>query len=89
MNHSDFAVGTIFYTCTGQRWRCTDLGTRTILAIELKPDLAEAYYGRGNVKDHQGDLAGALADYIMALKLSPNNSLMQKNLDALKSRMSK
>ena len=44
MNHSDFAVGTIFYTCTGQRWRCTDLGTRTILAIELKPDLDESWF---------------------------------------------
>lgn len=44
MKHTDFAIGTIFYTCTGQQWRCTDVGTRTILAIELKPDLAESWF---------------------------------------------
>lgn len=44
MKHTDFALGTIFYTCTGQRWRCTDVGARTILAIELKPALGESWF---------------------------------------------
>lgn len=39
MKHADFAIGTEFETCTGQRWRCTDVGQRSILAIELRPDL--------------------------------------------------
>ena len=43
MKHTDFAVGTLFYTCTGQ-WRCTDLGLRTILAIKLKPGLDESWF---------------------------------------------
>lgn len=30
--------------CTGQIWRCTDVGSRTILAIEIKPDQDENWY---------------------------------------------
>jgi hypothetical protein len=44
MKHSDFAIGTEFETCTGQRWRCTDVGQRSIVAIELRPDLEEAWF---------------------------------------------
>lgn len=44
MKHEDFEIGLVFMTCTGQRWRCTDVGKRTILAIELKPDLDEAWF---------------------------------------------
>ncbi|MFC7521397.1 hypothetical protein ACFQS6_17580 [Xanthomonas populi] len=44
MEHKDFKIGTVFQTCTGQRWRCTDVGKRTILAIELKPELDEAWF---------------------------------------------
>ena len=36
MNHSDFKIGTIFYTSTG-KWQCTDVGTRVIVAISLEP----------------------------------------------------
>ena len=35
MKHSDFHIGTEFYTATG-KWRCTDVGTRTIVAISLE-----------------------------------------------------
>lgn len=39
MKHIDFDIGTAFLTSTGQVWRCTDVGTRTILAIEIhRPD---------------------------------------------------
>ncbi|MGH8085303.1 MAG: hypothetical protein ACREPV_08490 [Lysobacter sp.] len=44
MKHADFAIGIEFETCTGQRWRCTDVGQRTVLAIELRPDLDEAWF---------------------------------------------
>lgn len=36
MKHSDFQIGTEFFTETG-RWRCTDVGTRVITAISLEP----------------------------------------------------
>jgi hypothetical protein len=44
MKHADFAIGTEFETCTGQRWRCTDVGQRSIVAIELRTDLDEAWF---------------------------------------------
>ena len=36
MKHSDFQIGTEFFTAAG-RWRCTDVGTRVIVAISLEP----------------------------------------------------
>lgn len=36
MKHSDFRIGTIFFTATG-KWKCTDVGTRVIVAISLEP----------------------------------------------------
>lgn len=36
MKHSDFQIGTEFFIETG-RWRCTDVGTRVIIAISLEP----------------------------------------------------
>ena len=32
MQHSEFKIGGIF-RCGGRLWRCTDIGTRTIVAI--------------------------------------------------------
>jgi hypothetical protein len=32
MQHDEFRIGETFW-CGGQRWRCTDIGTRTIVAI--------------------------------------------------------
>lgn len=34
MKHSEFAIGCDFLTATGT-WRCTDIGTRTIIAIKV------------------------------------------------------
>ena len=34
MKHSDFAIGDEFW-CGGRQWRCTDIGTRVIVAIRL------------------------------------------------------
>ena len=36
MKHADFQIGTEFFTATG-KWRCTDVGTRVIVAISLEP----------------------------------------------------
>lgn len=45
MEHSDFEVGVEFFTATG-KWRCTDLGKRTVIAIRLDhPEDASWYNG--------------------------------------------
>lgn len=44
MKHSDFKIGSVFNSCNGQRWQCTDIGSRTILAIELKPELDSSWF---------------------------------------------
>ena len=36
MKHSDFYIGKEFFTGSG-KWRCTDVGTRVIVAISLEP----------------------------------------------------
>ncbi len=35
MKHADFHIGLEFVASAGFRWRCTDVGTRTILAIQV------------------------------------------------------
>ncbi|MEG3791261.1 hypothetical protein V1318_14115 [Lysobacter sp. CCNWLW3] len=44
MKHADFSIGTEFETCTGQHWRCTDIGQRSIVAIELRPELDAPWF---------------------------------------------
>lgn len=34
MKHEEFLIGEEFW-CGGNRWRCTDIGTRVIVAISL------------------------------------------------------
>ena len=43
MKHSDFKIGREFLTETG-RWRCTDVGKRTISAIRLDHDDDPSWY---------------------------------------------
>jgi hypothetical protein len=43
MRHADFSIECEFMTETG-RWRCTDVGTRTIAAIRLDLDHDPAWY---------------------------------------------
>ena len=43
MKHSQFRIGCEFMTATG-RWRCTDIGKRTIAAIKLDLDHDPAWY---------------------------------------------
>lgn len=44
MKLSEFKIGTEFYTKTG-KWRCTDVGTRTITAIKLDKEDETWYIG--------------------------------------------
>ncbi len=44
MKYSDFHIGTEFFTATG-KWRCTDVGTRVIVAISLEPrEIVRVHY---------------------------------------------
>lgn len=45
MKHSDFHIGLEFLASAGLRWRCTDVGTRTILAIRVDSDDPNWYQG--------------------------------------------
>lgn len=45
MKHADFHIGLEFVGSAGFRWRCTDVGTRTILAIQLDRSDAQWYQG--------------------------------------------
>lgn len=44
MHIKDIEVGSDFQDCTGRHYRCTDVGTRTIAAIELTSDLSDAWF---------------------------------------------
>jgi len=43
MKHADFRIGCEFLM-GGCRWRCTDVGTRTIVAIKLEHDDDPSWY---------------------------------------------
>lgn len=43
MKHADFKLGDTFETATG-KWRVTDIGTRTIIAIKLDHPEDESWY---------------------------------------------
>ena len=44
MKKEEFEIGQDFYTATG-RWRCTDIGTRVIVAIHLDQEDFNNYGG--------------------------------------------
>ena len=43
MRHDEFQIGSIF-VCSDQRWRCTDVGTRTVVAIRLDHEDDPSWY---------------------------------------------
>lgn len=74
MKHSEFFIGKEFATATG-RWRCTDKGSRVIVAISLEPRemVRQERDEHGTVREDRfissdrGDLAGppfAVAEYV-------------------------
>lgn len=52
MNHSDFQIGTEF-RCGDKLWRCTDVGTRTIIAIQIGPHIEIADTGSNRLRRSQ------------------------------------
>lgn len=44
MEHGDFHIG-LEFMMNGARWRCTDVGTRTVAAIKLDREDATWYAG--------------------------------------------
>ena len=34
MHHSEFTIGVTFW-CSDRQWRCTDIGTRTVIAMRI------------------------------------------------------
>lgn len=46
MTHSDFSIG-LEFICGGKRWRCTDVGTRTVAAICLSDHPEDASWFNG------------------------------------------
>ena len=67
MEHNDFKIGLEFY-CGGKKWRCTDVGTRVIVAIALgqremvrmavDPDDCIKYSKTRYLSNDPGDLIG-------------------------------
>jgi uncharacterized protein (TIGR03067 family) len=53
-------------------------------AIELKPDYAFFYYGRGKLKQVKNDLQGALADFNKASEILPDDPSIQGKIDEVK-----
>ncbi len=43
MQHSEFRIGAVF-RCGDKRWRCTDVGSRVIVAICLDHDDDPSWY---------------------------------------------
>ena len=43
MKKTDFHIGLEFYTASG-KWRCTDVGTRVIVAVKLDPENPDLIY---------------------------------------------
>lgn len=48
MTHREFSIGCEFTSGSGTRWRCTDIGTRVIVAICLEPhEIVSVRIGEG------------------------------------------
>ena len=43
MKHTQFSIGEVFW-CGDKRWRCTDIGSRVIVAIPLDHDDDPSWY---------------------------------------------
>ena len=53
MKHADFYIGLEFFTGAG-RWRCTDVGTRVIVAISLEPrETVHVHYDENGVRHEE------------------------------------
>jgi len=48
-------------------------------ALELNPQLASAYHGRGNARMKRGEIVRAIADFTRALEINPDLSFVYMN----------
>lgn len=58
MRHSDFRIGIDFW-CGGTRWRCTDVGSRVVVAMSLGPHEVV-----GHAPHAEGEHPGQLEHYV-------------------------
>ena len=54
----DFRIGIDFW-CGGRQWRCTDVGTRVVVAISLEP-----HEGLGHPPRAEGEHPGPIEHYV-------------------------
>jgi hypothetical protein len=54
MQHCDFSIGLEFW-CGARRWRCTDIGTRVIVAVCMEPREIVALEARPNDKTSRSE----------------------------------
>ena len=71
MKKSDFRIGDEFFTAAG-RWQCTDIGTRTIIAIKKNMDDESWYngppYAVAEEVFHEYDFEGCVETYQLAVE---------------------
>lgn len=75
--YSDRAVA-FFHTDQGQ-YSLADMNK----AQELEPGKGYRYSSRAFIKDHLGDLDGAIEDYKVAVRIDPQDAIAQNNLGLL------
>ena len=62
MRHSDFQIGTEFFTGAG-KWRCTDVGSRVIVAISVEPrTLTRVHVGKSGKRVKQSFISNDPVD---------------------------
>ncbi len=84
MKHIDFRIGTEFYTGAG-KWRCTDVGTRVIVAIRIDDQVPRNLVGppysvAENVFDEY-DFGGCSADPVEFERRPMPNGRVEPTLD--------
>jgi hypothetical protein len=60
VRHSDFRIG-INFLCGGKRWRCTDVGSRVVVALSLEPHEVVESVPRTE-REHPGQLKQYMTD---------------------------
>lgn len=87
MKHEEFREGASFWTASGE-WRCTDVGRRTIIAIQLEPQLDPSWfkgppYAVGESVFDEYDLEGCYPSEVALLADIGDAVLSQRSADEL------
>ena len=59
-------------------------GAKHVDAVEIDPPYAAAYNNLGIAYEHEGELTKAREAYERAVKLEPNNAMIQQNYELFK-----